>query len=271
MKRFDRTFGAERIAQLPTSPGVYLFKDDDGAVLYVGKAANLRRRLSSYRNASRKKVHRKMRMLVREASQLEIRVQPSEREALAVENELIRSFEPPHNVEGAFSFLYPAIGLRWSERRTLLCFTTSTPVWDVFEFTWFGHFRSRLRAKQAFDTLIDLLALVGHLERRSSLDPAPSLRGSRLAGVRQLDSQLVAALGGYLAGESLDGLKQLVLALLEKPLARRESVDVQQMVELLESFYASDLRPLHDALRSEGRSGTFVEQRERDVLFIRSQ
>ncbi len=208
MKRFDRKFGADRIAQLPVAPGVYLFKDDTGRVLYVGKAKNLRRRLSSYRNASRRKAHRKMHMLVREASELEIRVQPTERDARVAENELIRSLEPPHNVEGAFSFLYPAIGLRRDERRTLLCFTTSTDAWSEFEFTWYGHFRSRWRAKEAFNSLIDLLGMVGHLERRSTLEPAPSLRGSRLAGIRQLKPELVTSIAGYLAGESLDGLKE---------------------------------------------------------------
>ena len=270
MKRFDRKFGADRIAQLPVAPGVYLFKDDTGRVLYVGKAKNLRRRVSSYRNASRRKAHRKMHMLVREASELEIRVQPTERDARVAENELIRSLEPPHNVEGTFSFLYPAIGLRRDERRTLLCFTTSTDAWSEFEFTWYGHFRSRWRAKEAFNSLIDLLAMVGHLERRSTLEPAPSLRGSRLAGIRQLKPELVTSIAGYLSGESLDGLKQLALALVEKPLARREAGDVQPKIKLLESFYGSDLGPLRNALRRDGRSGTVVEQEERDTLFIRS-
>ena len=110
LKRFDRKFGADLVRELPAGPAVYLFKDGEGRVLYAGKAKNIRRRLQSYRNASRRKVHRKMRALVSEASTLEVRLQPSERAALLLENELIRAFRPRYNVDGAYTFLYPAIG-----------------------------------------------------------------------------------------------------------------------------------------------------------------
>ena len=63
MKRFDRKFGVNFLKELPQSPAVYLFKDETGEVLYTGKAKNVRRRLSDYRNASRRKAHRKMRSI----------------------------------------------------------------------------------------------------------------------------------------------------------------------------------------------------------------
>ena len=157
-KRFDAKFGAELIEQLPTTPGVYLFRDEANQVLYVGKAKNIRRRLQGYRGASRRKQHRKMRLLVREAASLEVRLQESEREALSVENALIQSLKPTYNVDGTFTFLYPAIGLGHDGKRTLLCFTTSPDAWDAFSLHWYGVFRSRLRAKDAFDGLIELLA-----------------------------------------------------------------------------------------------------------------
>ena len=75
MKTFDRKFGRDFLADLPTSPAVYLFKDERGETLYVGKAKNVRRRLAQYRNASRRKAHRKMRTLVREADALAVLVQ----------------------------------------------------------------------------------------------------------------------------------------------------------------------------------------------------
>ena len=58
-KAFDRKFGAALLRELPAAPAVYLFKDRDGTVLYAGKARNIRRRLASYRNATRRKAHRK--------------------------------------------------------------------------------------------------------------------------------------------------------------------------------------------------------------------
>ena len=81
-RAFDRKFGEERIAQLPMSPGVYLFKDAEEKVVYVGKAKNLRRRLSQYRNAGRRKVHRKMRLIVREAMSLHVETLADEQAAL---------------------------------------------------------------------------------------------------------------------------------------------------------------------------------------------
>lgn len=271
MKRFDRKFGPDLIENLPASPAVYLFKDLEQRVLYVGKAKNVKRRLASYRNASRRKVHRKMRTLVREAATLEVRLQSSEREALEVENELIRKLEPPYNVEGKYTFLYPAIGVATTDRHALLCFTTSTESWESYRFRWFGTFRSRVRAKEAFDALVNLLALLGHLERTSALGAIPDVKGSRLAGIRQLNAELVEAVEHFLSGTSRDGLVQLATALLEKPRARREAADVQQRIDILDGFYRSDLEKLHDTLRRNGRSGTFVSQDERDTLFIRTR
>jgi excinuclease UvrABC nuclease subunit len=212
-----------------------------------------------------------MRLLVREAETLEVRIQPSEQEALAVENELIRTLDPPYNVEGKYSFLYPAIGVARADRHTLFCFTTNTDAWSEYAFRWFGTFRSRVRAKEAFDALVDLVALLGHLERTSALGSIPNAKGSRLAGVRQLSAELVEAIEDLLSGASRDGLIRLTTALLEKPRARREAADVQQRIDVLDEFYRSDLQKLNAALRRSGRRGNFVSQDERDTLFIRAR
>lgn len=267
MKSFDRKFGSDLIDSLPRAPGVYLFSDAQSKVLYVGKAKNIRRRLADYRNASRRKVHRKMRRLVREATQLEVRLQTSEQAALSLENELIQTLRPPHNIEGAYTFLYPAIGLTSTNEHTLLCFTTRSDAWEAFDFRWFGVFRSRRRAKDAFDTLVELLARLGHLERVGALG-APSIRGSRIVGFRQLAPNVVTAVEVFLSGSPGAGLAVVSHALLDKPRARREAADVEAQLRSLAAFHRSDLVRLHDALRAVGRAGTFVSQQQRDPLFI---
>ena len=267
-RAFDRKFGTELVDGLPTGPGIYLFRDAHSAVLYVGKAKNLRRRLQNYRNASRKRVHRKMRTLVREASRIEIRPQPSEREALLQENALIRELRPPYNVDGAFAFLYPALGLGRQDGNTLLCFSTKPEQYAQLQLDWFGTFRSRPRAKQAFDALVELLALIGHLEKRTRLPPHPKVRGSRLVALRQLPKALSAALGPFLAGEDRALLGALSTALLAKPRARRDAARVQECLQLLDEFYELDTRRLHEAMARLGHAGTFVPQDERDALFI---
>jgi excinuclease ABC subunit C len=268
VKLFDRKFGAELVASLPSSPGIYLFRDDGGRVLYVGKAVNLRKRLAGYRNASRRKAHRKMRLLVRAATTLEVRRLDSEREALLAENQLIQSLRPPHNVDGAYSFLYPAIGLCRAGHLDLFCFTTQPEQFGDFEFQWFGAFRSRPRAKEAFDVLIETLCLLAHPEPRSRVPSHPRPRGSRLVAFRRLDAALRRELEAFLAGESLAPLGRLAEHLLEKPRARRDAERVEECLHVLRAFYETDLRKLRDALRTAGIRGTFIHRNRRDALFI---
>ena len=91
LKAFDRKFGTELLRELPAEPAVYLFKDEEERVLYVGQSSNIRRRLRDYRNASRRKAHRKMRALVREAHALEIRLFGTQLFAYHVVNVLIHA------------------------------------------------------------------------------------------------------------------------------------------------------------------------------------
>lgn len=177
---FDRKFGADRLRELPRAPGVYLFRDAAGRVLYAGKAKDLRRRLAGYRNASRRKSHRKMRALVRVAASLEVRPQESETQALLLENELIRTLRPPYNVDGAYAFLYPALGVGDAEGRVLLAFTSTPDEWAGLGLRWHGCFRSRARARAAFDALAGLMARIGHPEPASRRPDVRLRRGTRL-------------------------------------------------------------------------------------------
>jgi len=88
---------AEKLEQLPARPGVYLFKGEDGAILYVGKARVLRDRVRSYFQASRPTEVHKSRM-VEEIADLDLVVTDSEMEALALENNLIKRHQPPYNL-----------------------------------------------------------------------------------------------------------------------------------------------------------------------------
>src|SRR4030095_14273143 len=150
---FDGKFGSDRLRELPREPGVYLFRDAQGRVLYVGKAKDLRRRLAGYRNASRRKAHRKLRTLVRLAASLEGRPQAGEKQGVALENQLIRTLRPPYNVDGAYAFLYPALGVGYHGGRVLLAFTSTPEEGGCLAIRWHGCFRSRVRARAAFDAL----------------------------------------------------------------------------------------------------------------------
>jgi excinuclease ABC subunit C len=86
-----------KLEQLPSRPGVYLFKGRDGGILYVGKARVLRDRVRSYFQAGRPTEIHKERM-VEEIADLDLIVTDSEMEALALENNLIKRHKPPYNL-----------------------------------------------------------------------------------------------------------------------------------------------------------------------------
>jgi excinuclease ABC subunit C len=88
---------ADKLDQLPNRPGVYLFKDAGGQVIYVGKARVLRDRVRSYFQASRPAELHKGRM-VEDVADLELVVTDTEMEALALENNLIKRHKPLYNV-----------------------------------------------------------------------------------------------------------------------------------------------------------------------------
>jgi DNA polymerase-3 subunit epsilon len=92
----------------PARPGVYLMKDADGEVIYVGKAKLLRDRLASYYNQPLGYT-RKMDGLLQSVQQIETRVLGSELEALLVESRLIKELQPRYNVQLRNYELYPFI------------------------------------------------------------------------------------------------------------------------------------------------------------------
>jgi excinuclease ABC subunit C len=98
----------QKAATLPTEPGVYLFKDALGNILYVGKSGSLRNRVKSYFLESRW-LDAKTGSLVREIADLDYIVVDNEREALALENSLIKQYKPKFNVLLRDDKTYPYI------------------------------------------------------------------------------------------------------------------------------------------------------------------
>lgn len=267
---FEQKFGAEFLSAVPTSPGIYRYLGALGEVLYVGKAKNLRRRLNTYRLASPKKRHRKMRTLVRLASRLEIEPLATEEEALLREGELIRSLRPPHNVEGAYEFLYPSLGVGMWDKHLLLAATTEPERYAELPITFHGCFRSRLRSMSAFEALTELMSLVAHREKTTRLPTAPRLRGSRLVGFRQVPPEVLAALPGFFGGQDPQLPGVLARLLLSRPRARQNAATVEECLKLLLNFFKQDAARLHQAFEALGRPPEHVSQSERDALLVRA-
>ena len=105
----------EKIRSLPASPGVYLYKNAEGEVIYVGKAKNLRSRVSSYFHEGRWE-DAKTGTLVREAVDVDYLVVANNKEALALENHLIKQKKPRFNILLRDDKTYPYVKLTLGER-----------------------------------------------------------------------------------------------------------------------------------------------------------
>jgi len=94
--------GRDFFQQLPECPGVYLMRDTNDAILYVGKAKNLRKRLGSYRVANPERMPRRHLRLLRTVARIELQEYPDESTALARESELLRTVRPKFNRAGTW-------------------------------------------------------------------------------------------------------------------------------------------------------------------------
>jgi excinuclease ABC subunit C len=273
-KIFDRKFGASFLESLPPSPGVYLIKDEQGDILYVGKAKNLKKRLAQYRNAAATKKQRKMRRIIRAGCHITVETCSSEQQALLYENSLIAQHRPLFNVSGAFHFLYPYVGWRLTGQSSspllTLCSTTlpDLNLWHEFELC--GAFRSRLIVKQGWEALILLLSLIGHADpkERHQLGFVPY---SRIAVFRQIDPTVMPLLRSFCRGESDELLETLFSLLIARKAARAKAAEVETALRSLKEFYTREPLPLRRVLAQHHIQDSMIAQSERDRLFIMSR
>ncbi len=102
---------AETIAALPGNPGIYKYYDSDGKLLYIGKAKNLKKRVSSYFNKNHYE-NRKTAVMVKQIAQIEYTVVETETDALLLENALIKQHQPKFNINLKDDKTYPFIVIK---------------------------------------------------------------------------------------------------------------------------------------------------------------
>lgn len=254
-------------------PGVYRVYDANNHLIYVGKAKNLRRRLSQYRNAKRIKKHLKMRTVVTNADRIEYEVCASELDALLLETRLIQDHRPKWNVAGAFYFLYPLIGLQVRDGNAYFCYTTRPENHPTFRFH--GAFRSRHLTGGAFFSLMKLLPYVGHKIPRKAILKAGIYTESKdptyIFGFRQIREDWLLDLERFFKGESLSALENLVLGLLDHSTALRNREEVQDQLNDLKRFWKHEAKWLSLVRTRTGFERYPVPQKERDFIFLRHQ
>ncbi len=98
------------ISVLPNQPGIYQFFDESGTIIYIGKAKDLKKRVSSY--FSKQHEHRKTAILVRNISEIKHMVVETEQDALLLENNLIKKYQPRYNIRLKDDKSYPWICIK---------------------------------------------------------------------------------------------------------------------------------------------------------------
>ena len=110
-----REFLLEQVQQLPRSPGVYLYKDERGRVIYVGKALDLRQRVRSYFQNSPSNSSYRLKALVGNIASISYIVTDSEEEAFMLESNLIKEYSPRYNIQFKDDKHYPYLRLTTEE------------------------------------------------------------------------------------------------------------------------------------------------------------
>jgi excinuclease ABC subunit C len=136
----------EKVANLPSRPGVYLMRDDRGKVIYVGKAKDLRGRVRAYFHSPDGRCQ--VEFLVRRVADIETLVTSSDKEALILENNLIKQYKPRYNIRLKDDKSYLSIKVT-TQHAWPRIFTTRKIVKDGNRY--FGPFSSAVAARETLD------------------------------------------------------------------------------------------------------------------------
>ncbi|MEY3335525.1 MAG: hypothetical protein RL566_448, partial [Actinomycetota bacterium] len=139
-----------KTSEIPTNPGVYRFIDDSGRVLYVGKAKNLRSRLTSYFGTF-EKLHERTQRMLQSARDVKWTIVNTEYDALQLEFTWIKEFEPPFNVRFRDDKSYPYLAISLSDDVPRAFITRNREIPGV---RYFGPYTQAWAIRETLDTVL---------------------------------------------------------------------------------------------------------------------
>ena len=252
----------EKLRLLPDHPGVYLFRDAEGQILYVGKAISLRNRVRSYFQAGRG-LEAKTQVLVALVADMEVILTDSEVEALILENNLIKRHQPKYNIRLRDDKQYPSLrldlGAAWPRLEVV-----RRPADDGARY--FGPYPHAAAVRDTMDTLRRVFPFRSCSDRRLR-QPHPCLYYHIHRCVAPCIGAVTPQAYRQMAGELeqfLDGRGEAVLTRLQGRM--------EEAAEALRFEEAAELRDRLAALRSvlEKQKVQVVGGAERDVLAVAS-
>ncbi len=141
--------------EIPTNPGVYRFLGDDGRVLYVGKAKNLRQRLSNY-FAPPHTLHERTRRMVTTAVKVEWTVVPTDVDSLQLEYQWIKQFDPPFNVKYRDDKSYPFLAVTLADEAPRVMVTRNRRIRGA---TYFGPYPKVWAVRDTIDLMLKVFPI----------------------------------------------------------------------------------------------------------------
>lgn len=227
------------LMHLTTEPGVYLMKDTLGVVIYVGKACNLKKRVSSYF----KQKHRssKTEVLVQQIASIDIQVTRSEKEALLLENTLIKKWMPKYNVLMRDDKTYPFLHLSKKHTYPRLSIVRLKKRPSLGEY--FGPFPSVAAVREALKILQKIFLLRQCSDREFSQRTRPCLQyqiqrcSAPCVGYISLESYqtVVKDVTRFLSGKTSEVLDNMAkrMSALSQQLAFEEAAIVRDQIKQL--------------------------------------
>lgn len=139
-----------KTGDIPTNPGVYRFRDESGRILYVGKAKNLRARLTSY-FAPLNTLHERTRRMVTSAASVEWTIVGTEFEALQLEFTWIKEFDPPFNIQFRDDKSYPYLAITLGEKIPRVMVTRTRKIENA---RYFGPYTKTWAIRETLDLIL---------------------------------------------------------------------------------------------------------------------
>lgn len=247
----------------PHSPGVYLMYNGNDEVLYVGKAKDLRNRITSYRYAR----SRKIRKMLAKVERIRFEVCQSETDALLMENMLIRSIRPPYNTANKSPETYYFVSTL-AHRRSFEVRLSMRQLDDYPE--CFGSFKGHVNVRKGIGALIRLHLMVRAGITNAMFLPQHLLR--KLVPLRTLNNPDLfdrKMLRKFLNGESDDIIHYLIEECYKLPIdhAFTESF-IDHELDALTRFYFSNPRANYLMSHELNLGTSFISQQERDDLQV---
>ncbi len=246
----------EQVALLPLLPGVYQFADKTGTIIYVGKAKNLRKRVSSYFVNSREHTA-KVRVLVRQIVEIRHIVVDSETDALLLENSLIKTLQPRYNILLKDDKTYPWIVVR----RENFPRVQSTRILQRDGSRYFGPYSSIMMQRSILEFVREVVPL-----RTCKLNLSPSAIARGRYGVC-LQYHLGNCNGpcvGHQSEEEYDQLVEMVVSILKgdlRPVRQYLEHEMEEAAKELRFEVAQRYKQRIDALDNYAGKSVIVSAR----------